>query len=772
MSRGEGRGRHAVALAAGPLLIVASAVVVLHAFIFGGRVSDQHPDILAFWFPNYCFLGKSLAAGHIPAWNPYVMGGVPFAADPQSGWMYLLPMALFTALPCGVGMGLFIAAQPVLGGLGVYWFLREEGVSRPASTVGGLALSLSLAASRLTLFLPFPASLAWTALTLAACARYLHATGWPRRLLWLGLTAASWGQLVLSHSGHGAIVGTAALLFYLVAATLGSVRLGRRRGADATLAAVLLLPAMVLVNLAVLVPRIAYLSHSSYGIGFGHLVTPTSHEAGWVMKLVDTRGMYLGPVLMALSLMALWSRRHRALAVAFSLLGAIGYVLALRIVVDPLARALRGVPLLDFYRHYPNRFILAVLLALPILAGLGLQAWMDAPSARRRLLMVAPGLVVWVLLPPIFGTPQAYLRLAIVGAVVGAGALWLTGTNPKLAWALAAVVAVVLGANAVLGQRPLGHGGGTLASGPGASAGWFDPLLRPRIDPKVYVRLGPIGRVLSRGDARFISFDPGLASSRGYLLAQQPSDWPLMANQRSILFRSEDAQGYNPFQLIRYWRFVRAESPLELSYNVGLFLHPTPGAMDLLDLGWIVARPGLPPFGAALVAREGGWTAYRLPGQHDRASLVTAWSVMTPDRSLSTVTRPDFDPSGAVVLERDPGLPGPSGGSPGTGGRASYSGIGLQSSRITVEANVPSILLVRNVYDPNWHARVDGHPAPLLPADYLVQGVPLEAGRHTVDLSYDDPSIGYGLAGSTIALAALGLAALLLGRRRRRAGAD
>ncbi len=70
--------------AAGPLLIVVAVFVVLKGFAFTGRVSTQHPDLLGFWLPTYCFLGKSLAAGHLPAWNPHVMGGVPFAADPQS----------------------------------------------------------------------------------------------------------------------------------------------------------------------------------------------------------------------------------------------------------------------------------------------------------------------------------------------------------------------------------------------------------------------------------------------------------------------------------------------------------------------------------------------------------------------------------------------------------------------------------------------------------------------------------------------------------------
>ena len=37
-----------------------------------------------------------------------------------------------------------------------------------------------------------------------------------------------------------------------------------------------------------------------------------------------------------------------------------------------------------------------------------------------------------------------------------------------------------------------------------------------------------------------INVDPAIATSRGYLPAQEPSQWPLMANQRSILLKAHE----------------------------------------------------------------------------------------------------------------------------------------------------------------------------------------------------------------------------------------
>jgi hypothetical protein len=53
-------------------------------------------------------------------------------------------------------------------------------------------------------------------------------------------------------------------------------------------------------------------------------------------------------------------------------------------------------------------------------------------------------------------------------------------------------------------------------------------------------------------------------------------------------------------------------------------------------------------------------------------------------------------------------------------------------------------------------------------ANYLIQGVPVPAGRHVIDLAYVEPTIGYGLAGSAVTLVGLFVAAGLLDRRQRR----
>src|SRR5919198_3623955 len=137
------------------------------------------------------------------------MGGLPLAADPQSGWGYLPAMLLFSAFSCGRAIRWFIVLQPVLAGLGTFWFLRSEGLSRAAATTGGLALALGMAGSFISLELPFAGTLAWTALLLAAASRLLHARTWPGRLAWVAAVAVAWGQLANAHLSNGLVMGTA-----------------------------------------------------------------------------------------------------------------------------------------------------------------------------------------------------------------------------------------------------------------------------------------------------------------------------------------------------------------------------------------------------------------------------------------------------------------------------------------------------------------------------------------------------------------------------------
>ena len=60
---------------AGPGLIVVAVLGAMRGFTFSGNLTNGHPDLLTFWLPRFTFLGRSIAEGRIPVWNPYEMAG-------------------------------------------------------------------------------------------------------------------------------------------------------------------------------------------------------------------------------------------------------------------------------------------------------------------------------------------------------------------------------------------------------------------------------------------------------------------------------------------------------------------------------------------------------------------------------------------------------------------------------------------------------------------------------------------------------------------------
>src|SRR5438128_96478 len=139
------------------------------------------------------------------------------------------------------------------------WRWRGGGLSRPSATAGGLAMAMPVAGCYLSLNLPFAAMLAWTPVMLGCASRALRAGPWRLRIGWLAATAVAWGQIASASMSDGLVIGTGALLVYGVVRISTDIRLRRRTIRQALGLAGLLILVLPLVNLAILIPRFAYL---------------------------------------------------------------------------------------------------------------------------------------------------------------------------------------------------------------------------------------------------------------------------------------------------------------------------------------------------------------------------------------------------------------------------------------------------------------------------------------------------------------------------------
>ena len=761
--------RRVVPALAGPALIVVWVLIALRGFAFANLLTSQHPDIMSFWLPRSCLLGRSIGAGQVPLWNPFEMIGTPFAADSQSGWLYLPNMLLSWLFGCGGGLRAFIVLNPILAGLGTYWFLRKERLGRLAATAGGLSLAMAMSASVMAISLPFAGTLAWTPFVLVGASGFFSAERWTRRLGWLALAAVAWGQVAAAHLSHGLVMCTGLVAAYLVGRAIHEVREGRLRWPIAVALIAGFLAFLPLANLAILVPRFSLISRSSLRAGYGALEGTLAREAGiqdrpipftgvwsgWPLALASAPGAYVGAVILLLVPMAFRDVRLRYLTVAYAVTGAVGYLLTLSLFVGAgwFRSVVLALPFGDVYLHNPGRLRYLAYLVVPVLGAIGIQGLLDRlPSFREAMWWMSATAVVALALPLALGASPERFVLFALGALALVLAVWFLLRGKRWgAIALVGVLAVELLAGALWSSM---YQGGTVYLGLEGSdhpALLHGPVRWPDAPLDRYMEPGPIARELQTvgpNDGRYLAWIPPAAYfNKGYLFTQDPPDWPALLLGRAIVFRLRDVLGYSPIQLPRYWSFIRATNRLPVFYNASVLRLPRIEDAHLLGIRYLIAPEGVPPpIPGTPAATEPGYVLYELEGWQPRVSVVPTWQAVTSGvPALETVLGGGFDPAAGAIVEGDPGLGLPTPTLDAAPGTATYREVRPEDIRVTVEATAPSIVVVRNAWDRGWSATVDGRPAPVLRADYLLQGIPVTEGRHEIRLTYREPSIGRGL---------------------------
>lgn len=790
------RTRTILRAAAGPALIIGSVLLALRGIAFLPHLTDQHPDILSFWLPRSCMLGRALTQGHVPLWNPYEMAGTWFAADPQSGWLSLSTMGTSVAFGCGGGLRALIVLNPILAGLGLLWFLRKEGLGRVAATAGGLSLAMAISASIVAISLPFAGTLAWTPLILVGAAGFFSDSGW-RRLPWLALAALAWGQVATSHLSHGLVMATGLTGAYVIARAIREVRHGELRAATAVWMSIGFLAFVPLANLAILVPHFAVLARSSLSDGYGSFggtvagplasgedipIPNTGIWGAWPLALASTPGGYVGAAVLLFVPFALRDRARRYLVICMGAVFAVAYVLTSTVLVGAgwfrtLALAL---PFGDVYLHNPGRLRYLAFLIVPVLGAIGIHWVLEhRPSFGEAMKWIGAGLAVFLAVPLLMGARTGRLTLFAIASAAVIGVVWTIARGRRWApVALCLVLAAELAAGAIWSSM---YHGGTVylglesGSNPALVAA---PLRWPNVDLNAYLEPGSIARSLQRNGiagGRYLAWIAADAQfNKGYLFTRKPPDWPALLIGRSVLFELPDTLGYSPVQIPGYWSYIHGINKLPVFYNASVIQVPTLSELRVLGARYLITREETLPqtLQGPTIAREGAYRLVEIAGAEPRATLVPTWEVMPSERAAVDATiEPRFDPARVAVLETDPGLVPRE---HGLAGHAYYQEIEPEDVRIDVDAPDPSILVVRNAWDEGWSATLDGRSVPMLRVDGFIQGVAVPQGRHQVRLVYREPAIGRGIALSALAwlglLGVLGVA-VVRGRRAQASGA-
>jgi hypothetical protein len=242
-------------------------------------------------------------------------------------------------------------------------------------------------------------------------------------------------------------------------------------------------------------------------------------------------------------------------------------------------------------------------------------------------------------------------------------------------------------------------------------------------------------------------------------IAERPGDYRLLNTifpNNGFLLGVSDAGGSDPAILRRYAEFVVASEggdPDRATQHLP-FSRLSPALAMLRVRFAFVAQPG------GIQFLENSTTP--LP----RLLLLSDYRVLpTRDAILSEMAKETFDPGRTVLLEQ---APNPKPGL-GTGGTARVLSETSDTVEIEVAIAAPAVLLVTDPYSRDWRARALS-PGPqatydVLPANYVLRGIPLTAGRHHLVVEYVPSGFVLGAFGSILAV-------ILWGRAWRRARAD
>ena len=150
-----------------------------------------------------------------------------------------------------------------------------------------------------------------------------------------------------------------------------------------------------------------------------------------------------------------------------------------------------------------------------------------------------------------------------------------------------------------------------------------------------------------------------------------------------------------------------------------------------------------------------------------RAGLYANWrSGMEDGEVLATLPQKTWDPHREVLISETIPAPESHDGN-ATVVPAQYESYDPKRIVLKTRADTSTVLLLNDKHHPAWRVTVDGQPAELLRANYLMRGVYLSAGAHTVEFLFapSEGSIRVSLAGFGLGALVVGL--LIWGPRRK-----
>ncbi|MGQ9677121.1 MAG: YfhO family protein, partial [Chloroflexota bacterium] len=678
-------------------------------FIVEGDFTNQ-------FYPFHHFAAREWWRGRIPLWNPYILGGHPFQADPQSAVFY--PLNLLVCFFGGFG-GLSLEALQwqlvlnyLLAATFMFLFVRELTGRTLAAAIGSIAFTFS---GFLTSYpmqqMPILESSVWLPLILLFLERAVSQPG--RRIANLGLAGLGLGITILAgHPQTALYVAYTALAYYLFRGIVSRLSWSALlMGVDAFLlvgfgvAAVQVLPTVEFYSMST---RESALGYGWSGTGYGLDSLPGLLLSGWMGE----KALFVGSVSVVLVVAAWLIPRGQTIFWTIVATFAVLVSLGKNGLVFPLLYALA--PGFSLFQHQ-ERVMLVLALAIGVLASLGCRNLLELRERSMRrwqlaLLPVVPLLLVcwasvlawkrssgWDVSSPVW---SCWLRLAaiVVACLVVVVLMWRSSGRFRAALGLALallVAADLFGVNFGNNLSPT------------------NPLPSPELVEAVSsLQNHPEPFRIVADDSEVFPINYGCLA----LAPQLTGDTPITLQRTAAVLSQQD-----------HWR-----------------------VWQLFNVKFFITRKAVGD-GFELVCQIDDISIYHVTYSMPRIWVVNDVRVAGSEReALALALDPMLHPGRTVVLERQPGLKL----SPEQELHQTWRIVGNKSwwFKAEIETTADGIFVLSEAYHPGWRAYVDGREVPILRADYALKAVELPAGKHIVEMHYRPLSFWAGLLISALTL--------------------
>lgn len=540
--------------------------------------------------------------------------------------------------------------------------------------------------------------------------------------------------------------------------------------------------------------------------GVGELVTLLFADAYggsalyWGPKTFTGGPHYVGGIVLLLAALALWRYRRRAVW-ALGLGGLLMTLFALGENFELLNRLMYAYfPLFDIFR-VPETWLSTVALALAVLAGMGLfyvvrrEPSREAEHRKTKAVYITAGAALGVVLVLFVGKgfffdferPNEIVQVAQQLArsnnvplddprVAQAAGQFIGEARTKRADmfsddALRTLMVLLLAFGALVAFRKEKVPGWAMQAVlvllvaidlGGVGRRYFnEDRLAPSPDPEAQIPTYDFDR--------FILQQHEAAGGNGHFRVLSLESRDQTGNPRPS-YHYESLGGYSAVKLRLYQDFL---DHLLYDPQTGA---PNDNALDLLNTRYVAAQTPLPGLEVVYQGDQTGFYVLENADAAPRAFFVGATEVIEQaEATWARLRSPDFDPRRTVLLAEPLDV--------ATTPIDSTSAASVTLQRYSpreiawaVETDAPRLLVVSEMYYPaGWRAFVDGEPAPIYRADYLLRAVPVPAGAREVVMRFDPPSytLSLWLSGLSTVLVYGGLLVLLgLAWRRRRTASE